>query len=547
MKKFLLAIVATVLMSGTLSAQVAKECVLIEAFTGIGCGYCPAAANGIAQMLEEGLAIAPLAFHNSAYSPPQYATTETNGRATYYNVNSFPTVVIDGVEKVSGGGVASQSMYSTYKPLYDQRINVQSPYTIEMTFDYHSGTECQVKAVVNKVGECDATDVKLYIALTESHIQQAWQGLQELNAVVRDIVTPTSGVAITEDSQEVTGLFSLAGYKKENCQLIAWVQRNNGNKEVYQAVKMPIAEVAPQYDLGITKVEEVPAESCSGKITPRMTFRNYGSEPIYSAVFQVTDGDGAEIGSFEWNGNLNKGQETEIQFEELNFGETGSVKIEAVNLNGDDNDDYTIDNTYLYEAVAPYDLSNGYMKIQLKTGSDPENLSIVIMNMGTGEVLHNLTFDEPNKVYQEQITLPEFGCYRLIVKSAKGTGISSGSFWGIKDENNQTVVSGSSSSNTFRYELPIELTYSGLGVEDMQSVESTIEIYLNPASSVINVSADNMSQVYVYNSVGQLVYSQKADSNIVKVSTDSWSNGMYYISVETNGGVRTSQKVIVNK
>ena len=321
----------------------------------------------------------------------------------------------------------------------------------------------------------------------------------------------------------------------------------NGNKEVYQAVKMPIAEVAPQYDLGITKVEEVPAESCSGKITPRMTFRNYGSEPIYSAVFQVTDGDGAEIGSFEWNGNLNKGQETEIQFEELNFGETGSVKIEAVNLNGDDNDDYTIDNTYLYEAVAPYDLSNGYMKIQLKTGSDPENLSIVIMNMGTGEVLHNLTFDEPNKVYQEQITLPEFGCYRLIVKSAKGTGISSGSFWGIKDENNQTVVSGSSSSNTFRYELPIELTYSGLGVEDMQSVESTIEIYPNPASSVINVSADNMSQVYVYNSVGQLVYSQKADSNIVKVSTDSWSNGMYYISVETNGGVRTSQKVIVNK
>lgn len=44
MKKFLLTIVASVLMAGSISAQgVARECVLIEAFTGIGCGFCPAA------------------------------------------------------------------------------------------------------------------------------------------------------------------------------------------------------------------------------------------------------------------------------------------------------------------------------------------------------------------------------------------------------------------------------------------------------------------------------------------------------------------------
>ena len=110
MKKLLLTIIASIVLSSSVIAQgVARECVLVEAFTGIGCPYCPAAANGIAQMLEEGLSIAPLAFHNSYYSPPQYATTETNGRATYYNVNSFPTVLIDGMNRIEGGGTASQS------------------------------------------------------------------------------------------------------------------------------------------------------------------------------------------------------------------------------------------------------------------------------------------------------------------------------------------------------------------------------------------------------------------------------------------------------
>ena len=67
MKKFLLTIVTSVMLSGSIMAQgVARECVLIEAFTGIGCGFCPAAAQGISMMLDEGLAIAPLAFHNSS-------------------------------------------------------------------------------------------------------------------------------------------------------------------------------------------------------------------------------------------------------------------------------------------------------------------------------------------------------------------------------------------------------------------------------------------------------------------------------------------------
>lgn len=544
MKKLLLTIIASIVLSSSVIAQgVARECVLIEAFTGIGCPYCPAAANGIAQMLEEGLSIAPLAFHNSYYSPPQYATTETNGRATYYNVNSFPTVLIDGMNRIEGGGTASQSSYSYYKPYYDQRINVPSPFSIDLSFEYHSGTECVAKALVNKVAECEG-DIRVFIALTESNIHQSWQGLQELNAVVRDIVTPSAGVELTADTQEVEGLFSVAGYPKENLHLIAWVQKYNGNKEVFQAVKIALGEATPQYDMGISLVEEVPAEMCSGKIAPRMTFRNYGTQALTSVTFNIMN-DGEIIDTYEWTGNLIKGQEKEIEFDEFTF-DGSEFSIEALNINGSNADEYIYDNMYKYIVTQPQLLPEGYMKFQLRTGKDPENFSVKVVNMNTGDVLHTFTYEEPNTIYQEIINLPEYGCYRVTLYNEAGNGIGDGGFWGVKDKNNKTIISGTPSDNTFRYEFPFEVTYSGEGVESVE-ILNNVNIYPNPASDLINVTAENLTKINIYNSIGQLVYSQEVNANEVKVSTDSWTNGLYYINVETKDGFKSSQKIIVNK
>ena len=544
MKKLLLTIIASIVLSSSVIAQgVARECVLIEAFTGIGCPYCPAAANGIAQMLEEGLSIAPLAFHNSYYSPPQYATTETNGRATYYNVNSFPTVLIDGMNRIEGGGTASQSSYSYYKPYYDQRINVPSPFSIDLSFEYHSGTECVAKALVNKVVECEG-DIRVFIALTESNIHQSWQGLQELNAVVRDIVTPSAGVELTADTQEVEGLFSVAGYPKENLHLIAWVQKYNGNKEVFQAVKIALGEATPQYDMGISLVEEVPAEMCSGKIAPRMTFRNYGTQALTSVTFNIMN-DGEIIDTYEWTGNLIKGQEKEIEFDEFTF-DGSEFSIEALNINGSNADEYIYDNMYKYIVTQPQLLPEGYMKFQLRTGKDPENFSVKVVNMNTGDVLHTFTYEEPNTIYQEIINLPEYGCYRVTLYNEAGNGIGDGGFWGVKDKNNTTIISGTPSDNTFRYEFPFEVTYSGEGVESVE-ILNNVNIYPNPASDLINVTAENLTKINIYNSIGQLVYSQEVNANEVKVSTDSWTNGLYYINVETKDGFKSSQKIIVNK
>ena len=56
-----------------------------------------------------------------------------------------------------------------------------------------------------------------------------------------------------------------------------------------------------------------------------------------------------------------------------------------------------------------------------------------------------------------------------------------------------------------------------------------------------------MNKVTVYNSVGQVVYTQVADSDNVMINVESWTNGLYYVNLETKAGVKSSQKVIVNK
>ena len=110
-KSLLLLAVALVWLPMALFAQtkdnVARECVLFEIFTGVRCPYCPAAANGIAQMMEEGLAIAPVGYHTTTFSTEEYYTNETNARANYYGINSYPTLKVDGITGMSGCGNAN--------------------------------------------------------------------------------------------------------------------------------------------------------------------------------------------------------------------------------------------------------------------------------------------------------------------------------------------------------------------------------------------------------------------------------------------------------
>ena len=129
--------------------------------------------------------------------------------------------------------------------------------------------------------------------------------------------------------------------------------------------------------------------------------------------------------------------------------------------------------------------------------------------------------------------------------NSTGKGMDGG-FFEIEDADGNTVFSSIPGTNDFKYALNVDL-YSSTVVAVEDVICKDVNVYPNPATSVINVSYSNMKTVSVYNAIGQLIYTENAETDDVIIDTDSWTNGMYYVNVELLDGSKSSQKIIVNR
>ena len=84
----------------------------------------------------------------------------------------------------------------------------------------------------------------------------------------------------------------------------------------------------------------------------------------------------------------------------------------------------------------------------------------------------------------------------------------------------------------------------GVSVNETLTTE-TYNIFPNPVKDVLTVKGENMKQVVIYNSVGQMVETINAESDEVRVNVSAYNNGMYLINVIDNNGEMTTTKVSV--
>lgn len=540
MKKLFLSVVVMFFMS-TVFAQtkdnVARECVLFEIFTGVRCPYCPAAANGIAQMMEEGLAIAPVAYHTTAFSTEEYYTNETNARANYYSISSYPTLKADGVTGMSGGGNANENMYSYYMNYYNQRINVPSPFTIDLSYEPVDGTSCRVNCTVTQVGDCNGSDVRVFIALTQSNIDVGWQGMQGLHHVCRDMIPTQAGTLFIGPTMTISETFEMH-WPKEDCYLTAWVQNySGGTKEVYQAVRMSMA-LDLDYDIALKSVENVVTQNCSGIQQPKMTVKNLGNQTI--TFFDLCAFDGHEDHRQSWHGSLPKGASVTVTMDEFVAAPCDALHFYAVMPNGE-GDQYLPDN-FIHVALEDVPEIDGYLKMQLKTGSHPQNIRVQIIETESGEEVNSYTFDQANHVYSEDITLLNAGCYRIRVRDIAGEGMGSGYFQ-FKDANNNVVFKGGGQVEPFAYELSSELSCDGtLSVEETE--KELPLVYPNPSEGLfyLNLGKGNW-QVQVYDITGRKVLESQNDG-MGSVDLSGRRSGMYFLKA-TNGTQEINTKIVV--
>lgn len=252
MKKFTFLFICLLSISAVF-AQVTRDQVVVEVGTGTWCTYCPGAAMGIDDLIENGWPVAAIENHNGDPFANQYS----NARNSFYGVPGFPTAYFDGGNSVVGGSHTA-SMYPYYWPKVQQRMAVPSPVTIDV-WGSHTGLTYNVTVTVTKVANINGSNIKLHLCLTESHIVFAWQGMSEVNYVNRLMVPDQLGTILDfseSDVLEIPLTFNLqAGWELDEIELVAFVQTNS-NKEIHNGYKVKLAFLLPPPPLAASFVSD---------------------------------------------------------------------------------------------------------------------------------------------------------------------------------------------------------------------------------------------------------------------------------------------------
>ncbi len=246
MKKILLSFVILTISAFSLLAQVNREQVLVEIGTGTGCPYCPGAAMGLHDLYTNGDPVAGIEYHSYNSGDP-FNTPEAAARTAYYGVSGYPTAQFDGEYNEVVGGSNTNSMYSSYLPIVNARMAIQTDFTVEI-FGDHTGDNYDIVIRVHKVGPYTGTNLKVRFALTETDIPYSWQG-QSLIEYCERLMTPDEdGTSVSFASGNTTDVNLTYTFDNtwvdSNCELIAWIQ-DDDNKYVLHSVSVMMLNLVP--------------------------------------------------------------------------------------------------------------------------------------------------------------------------------------------------------------------------------------------------------------------------------------------------------------
>jgi len=218
-----------------------RDLVLVEIGTGTWCTYCPGAAMGADELVEEGHPVAVIEYHGGDI----YETSQSMGRINYYNLGGYPTAWFDGGNTVSGGS-HDNSMYPTYEPIVNERETEPSWFELDLDVQVAAkATDFSVTVTATNIYDYGiGTNMSIFLVLTESNIPDSWQGMSEVDFACREMYPNDDGTpTVFELDVTETVEYSISvDYELNNCELVAFVQ-DLDTKEVMQTQKVNLGQV----------------------------------------------------------------------------------------------------------------------------------------------------------------------------------------------------------------------------------------------------------------------------------------------------------------
>ncbi len=215
-----------------------RKMVVLEDATGTWCTYCPGASMGIDDLKTHGFPVAAIAYHGG----DTFETPEGRARINYYpEITGFPTVMFDGIMAYVGG-THSTSLYSSYLPIVQQRLDMATPAEVALGELQVTGSTMNAQITLTSLSPIRNGNLVLHAVLTESEIPEVWQDQPELNDVERMMFADSSGtpVDLSDKAETLDIQFALKpAWIKENLQLVVFLQ-DKVTREIFNGdVKKP--------------------------------------------------------------------------------------------------------------------------------------------------------------------------------------------------------------------------------------------------------------------------------------------------------------------
>ena len=329
------------------SQAVPRNMVCLEIITSVLCTYCPGSAKGADDLISHGWQVAAIEDHSLGMGTDAYSNVGARSRETLYfaGSNGYPTAMFDGCSAFVGGNHTT-SMYTSYLPKYNARMAVNSPLDMAMTFT-NTGLHYDITVTVTNVDTLSATNLKLFVFVTESNIVHSWEGLNILNFVNRAMIPDQNGTTVDFTSGN-TQTYDLSvdldpSWVASNCEFIATVQNmdaaqgtvSNGgstmrSRQQYQTIKSGVIPLTANFSadkdsIDVNTTVHFTSSASGGYVNAPQTYSWSfpGATPAAS-----TDTNPAviytETGSHDVTLVINRGGETQsmtkTNFIKVNFG-----------------------------------------------------------------------------------------------------------------------------------------------------------------------------------------------------------------------------------
>lgn len=523
--------------------KVDRELVVVEIGTGTWCPYCPGAAMGADDLIENGHDVAIIEHHGG----DSYEIPSSTGRLNYYGITGYPTAWFDGQNPYVGGS-ATNSLYSTYLSKVNNALSQPSSFTIDLSFT-STGNDYDVTMVIDKVDSYAGSNIVAHLALTESHIDESWQGMSELNFVNRGMFPNYNGTAVDfsgSNQQTVNLSFTLDDeYVRENSELVAFIQ-DNDTKAVLQGTKASLNVPIGNNNVSLLSIDS-PEESdfCGEEINPVITIENMGSETLtsFDIEYQVND---ESIQNYSWTGSLEYSDGETIELPALPINtilETNVLSITLLNPNGvpDDNQD---DNNLTSEFYQSPESTN-LLYLEFTDGLFTYELDYELTN-SSGDIIYSRNAPDSVQIIQDTFYLDIDECYEFKLIDAGNNGFSSGSLTLVDSENSEIVYIegnfGSEVSKPFYSIIPANISNKNIK-------RDVIKVFPNPSPGIINIYFDKKPGhefvAKLYDLAGKQIENAKMIEQTKKYYQINLSNieqGIYFLTI-TNGKQIFNKKI----